>query len=61
MTRHLADHRAPTDGGRIKHFVRIARSEGSAFWQRLSRLAPTRAAGNRRLVEYARIAKTRQD
>jgi hypothetical protein len=58
MTRHLADHRRPSEGGRVKHFLRIARVEVSTLWQALARRP--RATGNRRMVEYARIARGRE-
>ena len=51
MTKHLADHRTPSTGGRLRHFLRIARSE-SRFWHRSEA-----AAGNRRLIEFCRIAR----
>lgn len=59
MTRHLTDHRAPTEGGRVKHFMRIARVEASVLWMRLAKRPRLTGAGNRRLVEYARIARGR--
>lgn len=51
MTKHIADHRTPSDGGRLRHFLRIARGE-ARIWHRSE--AP---AGNRRLIEYCRIAR----
>ncbi len=51
MTKHIADHRAPSDGGRLRHFLRIARGE-ARIWHRSE--AP---AGNRRLIEFCRIAR----
>jgi hypothetical protein len=53
MTRHIADHRSPSQGGRVRHFLRIARA-GRGGWHR----AET-PAGNRRLVEFCRIARGR--
>ncbi len=59
MSRHLADKRAPSDGGRVKHFLQIARKEGSNLWRRLTRA--TRAPqGGRRTAEYARIERGRE-
>ena len=60
MTRHLADHHTPTEGGRVKHFLRIARAEASVLWMHLARRPRLIGAGNRRLVEYARIARGRE-
>jgi hypothetical protein len=51
MTRHIADHRSPSQGGRLKHYLRIARS-GGRIWHRSE--SP---ASNRRLVEFCRIAR----
>ena len=60
MTRHLADHRAPPEGGRVKHFLRIARAEASELWLLLAKRPRLLGQGNRRLVEYARIARGRE-
>ncbi len=60
MTRHLTDHRAPSEGSRVKHFLRIARTEASVLWMHLARRPRLMGTGNRRLVEYARIARGRQ-
>jgi hypothetical protein len=57
MTRHLADHRSPSDGGRVRHFLRLAR-EGGGIWKRLAR-APRRHDGSRRVLEFLRIARGR--
>ena len=59
MTRHLADHRTASEGGRVKHFLRIARTEASVLWTHLARRPRLTGIGNRRLVEYARIARGR--
>lgn len=59
MTRHLADHRALPEGGRVKHFLRIARAEVSTLWMRLAKRPRLTGEGNRRLVEYARIERGR--
>lgn len=60
MTRHLADKRAPTDGGRIRNFLRIARSEGEGFWRGLWKAPRLKPAEGRRVVEYVRIARGRE-
>jgi hypothetical protein len=54
MSRHLADHRNPSQGGRVKHFLRLDRTRRS-FWHR----PEAQAKGNRRLVEYLRIERGR--
>jgi hypothetical protein len=53
MTRHLADHRKPTSGGRVKHFLRLARTPRET-WHR-SRAG----AGAARLRQFLRIARGR--
>lgn len=55
MSRHLADKRTPSDGGRVKNFLRIARSPRT-LWHR----DEDRSAGNRRLLEFLRIARGRE-
>ncbi|MGB8813025.1 MAG: hypothetical protein WCC57_07550 [Paracoccaceae bacterium] len=61
MSKHLADHREPSQGGRVKHFVAIARGAASnAMWRGLWQRPVMRGDGNRRLVEYVRIARGRQ-
>ncbi|HSF65219.1 MAG TPA: hypothetical protein VLA78_12570 [Paracoccaceae bacterium] len=60
MARHLADHRTPSQGGRLTHFLRIAREGTGHLWQKLARQPQTRGDSNRRVVEYARIARGRQ-
>lgn len=59
MTRHLADKRKPSDGGRLRQFLRLAR-DGSRMWQGLWRQPVAVPAGNRRVVEYLRIDRGRQ-
>ncbi len=54
MTRHIADHRRPSLGGRLRHYLRIDRS-GEGRWHRSE--SP---ASNRRLIEYLRIARGRR-
>ncbi len=57
MTRHLADHRSPSQGARIVRYLSIDRSDGDcAVWRRLLR-PQSPANGNRRLVEFLRIAR----
>ncbi|EEW23813.1 hypothetical protein [Rhodobacter ferrooxidans] len=54
MGRHIADHRTPSLGGRVKNFLRIARGN-RAPWHR----AEAKPDGNRRLVQFMRIARGR--
>jgi hypothetical protein len=51
MGRHIADKRTPSTGGRVKHFLRLARTPRET-WHRSH--APIT---NRRLVEFLRIAR----
>lgn len=60
MARHLADHRSASQGGRVKHFLRIAREGSTDLWLRLARQPQMRSETNRRAVEYARIARGRE-
>lgn len=59
MGRHPTDHRAPPQGGRLRHFLRIAQ-DSAAFWQSLRRRPVAVPATNRRTVEFIRIAKGRE-
>ena len=59
MSKHLADHREPSQGGRMKHFLRLARDRSEAAWRAVWQRKFERAAGNRRVVEYIRIARGR--
>lgn len=59
MTRHLADHRTPSQGARFVRYLAIDRTEGDgAVWRKLLR-PQSPATGNRRLVEFLRIARGR--
>ncbi len=53
MSKHLADHRKATTGGRVKHFLRLARAARET-WHR-----PRGAAGKSRLVQFLRIERGR--
>jgi hypothetical protein len=54
--KHLADHRKPTTGTRLREFFRLARDRGEGTWKTVWRRqnpAPT----SRRVIEYARIER----
>ncbi len=51
MSRHPVDKRAISEGGRVKHFLRIARP-ARVVWHRSET-----GGGNRRVVEFCRIAR----
>jgi len=60
MSRHIADHHTSSQGGRMKHFLAIARSGASAaVWRGAWQRAVARPEGNRRMVEFLRIARGR--
>lgn len=59
MTKHLADHREASTGGRVKHFLRLARDRSEAAWDQVRQRPLDRAEENRRLVEYVRIERGR--
>jgi hypothetical protein len=54
MTKHVADQRKSSNGGRVKHFLRLARAE-RATWHR-----PRAAAGASRLAQFLRILRGRE-
>jgi len=60
MTKHLADNRNTTDGGRVKAFLRIARDRSQTAWRGLWQRPVMRAEDNQRLVQYVRIEKGRE-
>jgi hypothetical protein len=61
MTKHIADHRSAPTKGRLTNYLRIAREAvPGAGWQYLLRRPIPVLAGNRRVVEYARIERGRE-
>jgi hypothetical protein len=58
MSKHLADHRSPSDGGRAKNFVAVERKSGAEgshpASQEVTRRAKDRNDG-RRMQEFLRI------
>ncbi len=53
MSRHLADHRTRTSGGRVKHFLRLSRTPRDTW------LRPRGTSGASRLVQFLRIERGR--
>lgn len=51
MARHLADHRKSSEGGRLKHFLRLARTPRETW-----KVARPGSAGGR-LVQFLRIER----
>ncbi len=54
MTKHLADQRKPSTGGRVKHFLRLAKTARET-WHR-----PRGQAGKSRLLQFLRIERGRE-
>lgn len=61
MARHLADRRGPSDGGRVRNFLRIARDGGDRVWRKLWQRPRNKPAEGRRVVEYLRIERQAAD
>jgi len=60
MSRHLADHRAQTDGGRLKHFYRIEKTaggDGSHEAARMLHKRPLSRDATGRTGHYMRIER----
>lgn len=60
MTKHLADNRTATTGGRVKAFMTIARDRSETMWRGLWQRPLARDTDNQRLVQYVRIEKGRE-
>lgn len=60
MSKHLADHRTPPTGGRVKAFLTIARDRSEDVWRQVWRRPLERGEENQRLVQYVRIEKGRE-
>lgn len=61
MSRHLADHRAKSDGGRLKNFYRIEKTGGeegdSSQASHALHKRPLSRAGAGRIENYLRIER----
>lgn len=60
MTRHVADKRAASTGGRMTHFLRISRDRSESLWRSLWKMPRVKPAEGRRVVEFARIDRGRE-
>jgi hypothetical protein len=60
MTKHLANHQAPTNAQRLKHFWRLARDRSETAWHAVWQRQQTVETNGRLLVEYARIERGRR-
>ena len=61
MAKHLADHSTDNEAGRLTQFLRIARSQVRNVWQTVWQAQSPPDAGNRRVVEFVRIARQTRD
>lgn len=62
MSRHLADHNAPSDGGRVRHFVDVERKQGDEGTHPASKALRRRPQARntvRRTEEFLRIDRGR--
>ncbi|GLS86041.1 hypothetical protein GCM10010873_10150 [Cypionkella aquatica] len=59
MTKHLADHRAASEGGRLQNFLRVERANSSAAPRSLQQ-RPQTADDTTRLQHYLRIERGEQ-
>jgi hypothetical protein len=63
MTKHLADRRTPTDGGRLVAFAMIARRSDTEGGHPAAQALVRRARGGgaaQRLAQFLRIARGRE-
>ncbi len=60
MTKHLADHRTASEGGRLQNFLRLERSQSAAAPRALHQRAQSRSDENSRLQHYLRIERGEQ-
>jgi len=57
MTKHLADHRPASEGGRLHHFLRLERSQPATAPRTLHQRPQSRSDDNARLQHYLRIER----
>lgn len=58
MTKHIADHRTASDGGRLQNFLRLERTQSAA--PRSLHQRPQSAADTQRLQQFLRIERGEQ-
>jgi hypothetical protein len=61
MTKHLADHREPSPGGRLQHFLRIARDRSETAWHQVWKRPQSRDNNGQRVLAYVRIDREKHD
>lgn len=57
MTKHLADHRTPSDGSRVKNFARIDSKRDETVWNLARQQPRERSKDSTRLAEFTRIER----
>jgi hypothetical protein len=57
--KHLADHRKPSTGTRLREFLRLAHDRSQSAWSIAWRKPARPGQTNRRAVEFARIERGR--
>lgn len=58
--KHLADHDHRPSALRAQKFLRIARDRSESLWRGLWQRPVAQGTGNRRVLEFVRIAKGRE-
>ncbi|WP_426034657.1 hypothetical protein [Cypionkella sp. TWP1-2-1b2] len=61
MTKHLADHRTASEGGRLQNFLRLERSQSATAPRSLHQRPHLRSDDNPRLQHYLRIERGLSD
>ncbi|MES2435908.1 MAG: hypothetical protein V4586_19010 [Pseudomonadota bacterium] len=61
MTKHLADHRTASEGGRLQNFLRLERSQSSTAPRILHQRPQARSDDGLRLQNYLRIERSLSD
>ncbi|WP_054005884.1 hypothetical protein [Cypionkella psychrotolerans] len=60
MTKHLADHRTASEGGRLQNFLRLERSQSPTAPRILHQRPQSRSDDNPRLQHFLRIERGEQ-
>ncbi len=60
MTKHLADHRTASEGGRLQNFLRLERSQSPTAPRTLHQRPQSRSDDNPRLQHFLRIERGEQ-
>jgi hypothetical protein len=57
MSKHLADHRTSSEGGRSKHFLNIEKNAAKSPWEALRQQPRMRGEQTPRVTQYLRIER----